>query len=59
MTKTDEIIKEMEKFASPEIAQSWDNSGWQIFFGKRRNKKNNAMFNSYARCYFTGNQSGM
>ena len=39
MTKTDEIIKEMEKFASPEIAQSWDNSGWQIFLGKEETKK--------------------
>ena len=39
MIKTDEIIKEIENLAPVETAQSWDNSGWQIFLGKEEAKK--------------------
>ena len=30
MIKTDEIILKIERYASPELAESWDNTGWQI-----------------------------
>jgi len=30
MIKTDEIISKIEKYASPDLAESWDNTGWQI-----------------------------
>ena len=30
MIKTDYIISKIEKYASLELAESWDNSGWQI-----------------------------
>ncbi len=33
MAKTSEIIKILEEYAPPELAESWDNSGWQIFLG--------------------------
>ncbi len=39
MIKTNEIIKEIEKFAPVETAQSWDNSGWQIYLGKEEAQK--------------------
>lgn len=31
MAKTSEIIKILEEYAPPELAESWDNSGWQVF----------------------------
>lgn len=31
MSKTNEIIAKIEKFAPPCLAEEWDNSGWQIF----------------------------
>lgn len=33
MIKTDYIISKIEKYASLELAESWDNSGWQIDLG--------------------------
>ena len=30
MIKTDYIISKIEKYASLELAEPWDNSGWQI-----------------------------
>ena len=33
MVKTSEIIKVLEKYAPSELAESWDNSGWQVFLG--------------------------
>lgn len=33
MAKTTEIIRILEKYAPPELAEEWDNSGWQVFFG--------------------------
>lgn len=30
MAKINEIIEKIEQFAPPELAESWDNSGWQI-----------------------------
>ncbi len=30
MIKTDEVISKIEKYASLELAESWDNTGWQI-----------------------------
>ena len=30
MIKTDEIISKIERYASPDLAESWDNTGWQI-----------------------------
>ena len=31
MAKTSEIIKVLDNYAPPELAEDWDNSGWQIF----------------------------
>ncbi len=39
MINTSEIISEIENLAPVETAQSWDNSGWQIFLGKEETKK--------------------
>ena len=39
MAKIDSIIKKIEKFASLETAQPWDNSGWQINLGIKETKK--------------------
>ena len=33
MIKTDYIISKIEKYASLELAETWDNSGWQIDLG--------------------------
>lgn len=33
MAKTSEIIKVLDNYAPPELAEDWDNSGWQIFLG--------------------------
>ena len=33
MIKTDYIISKIEKYASLELAENWDNSGWQIDLG--------------------------
>lgn len=33
MSKTGDIIKILEDYAPPELAESWDNSGWQVFLG--------------------------
>lgn len=33
MARTSEIIQILEEYAPPELAESWDNSGWQVFFG--------------------------
>ena len=30
MIKTEEIIQKIERYASPDLAESWDNTGWQI-----------------------------
>jgi len=34
MPKVNEVIEKIEKFAPPETAANWDNSGWQINLGK-------------------------
>ena len=39
MAKTSEIIKILEKYAPPETAESWDNSGWQVFMGNDNTSK--------------------
>lgn len=39
MIKTNEIIKEIEKFAPVETAQNWDNAGWQIYLGNEEIQK--------------------
>lgn len=39
MAKTSEIIKVLEDYAPPELAESWDNSGWQVFFGNDNTSK--------------------
>lgn len=39
MARTSEIIKILEDFAPPELAESWDNSGWQVFFGNDNTTK--------------------
>ena len=39
MAKTSEIIKILEEFAPPELAESWDNSGWQVFLGNDNTSK--------------------
>ena len=33
MIKTDYIISKIEKYASLDLAENWDNSGWQIDLG--------------------------
>ena len=33
MAKTADIIKILEDYAPPELAENWDNSGWQVFLG--------------------------
>ena len=33
MIKTDYIISKIEKYASLELAEPWDNSGWKIDLG--------------------------
>ena len=39
MINVGEIINEIEKFAPVEMAQNWDNTGWQINFNKQEAKK--------------------
>lgn len=39
MAKTSDIIKILEEYAPPELAESWDNSGWQVFFGNDSTSK--------------------
>ena len=39
MLETKEIIKLIEDFAPPELAEDWDNSGWQINLGIEHTKK--------------------
>lgn len=39
MAKTSEIIKILEEFAPPELAENWDNSGWQVFLGNDNTSK--------------------
>lgn len=39
MIEIDNIIEHLEKFAPLELAQSWDNSGWQINLGNKYTKK--------------------
>ncbi len=39
MARTSEIIRILENFAPPELAESWDNSGWQVFFGNDNTTK--------------------
>ena len=38
MIDTEKIVKKLEKFAPPEFAEEWDNSGWQINLGKTKAK---------------------
>ncbi|OGH98077.1 MAG: Nif3-like dinuclear metal center hexameric protein [Candidatus Melainabacteria bacterium GWA2_34_9] len=33
MTNLNKIIEKIEKFAPPELASDWDNSGWQVYLG--------------------------
>ena len=33
MIKTDYIISKIEKYASLDLAEPWDNSGWQVNLG--------------------------
>ena len=39
MAKTSEIIKKLEEYAPLELAESWDNPGWQVFFGNDNTTK--------------------
>ena len=39
MARTSEIIKILEDYAPPELAESWDNSGWQVFLGNDNTTK--------------------
>ena len=39
MYNVSEIIEKIEKFAPPESAETWDNSGWQVNLGKCECKK--------------------
>ena len=38
MVKVENVIKTIEKLAPAELAESWDNSGWQINLGKKSAK---------------------
>jgi len=35
MSNLDFIISKLEAFAPPELAEEWDNSGWQVFLGNK------------------------
>ena len=35
MDNLNKIIEKIEKFAPPELACDWDNSGWQVFLGNK------------------------
>jgi len=39
MPYINEIIKKIEEFAPTQLAEEWDNSGWQVFLGDREIKK--------------------
>ena len=39
MARTSEIIRILDEYAPPELAESWDNSGWQVFFGNDNTSK--------------------
>ena len=39
MARTSQIIKALEEYAPLELAESWDNSGWQIFYGNDNTSK--------------------
>ncbi len=39
MARTTEIISVLENYAPSELAEEWDNSGWQIFFGNDNTSK--------------------
>ena len=39
MAKTADIIKILEDYAPPELAENWDNSGWQVFLGNDNTTK--------------------
>lgn len=39
MCKVDKIIQKLEKFALPELAAAWDNSGWQVYLGIQKVEK--------------------
>lgn len=39
MAKTSDIIKILEEYAPPELAEDWDNSGWQVFLGNDNTSK--------------------
>ena len=39
MARTSEIIKILEEYAPPELAESWDTSGWQVFYGNDNTSK--------------------
>ena len=40
MNKLDNIISKIEKFAPPNLAKDWDNSGWQVYLGNNNNINN-------------------
>ena len=39
MARTSQIIKALEEYAPLDLAESWDNSGWQIFYGNDNTSK--------------------
>ena len=39
MARTTDIIKALEKYAPFELAEEWDNPGWQVFFGNDNTSK--------------------
>ena len=39
MIKTEDIISKIESYASLDLAEDWDNSGWQINLGNKTTKK--------------------
>ena len=39
MTDLNKIIEKIEKFAPPELASDWDNSGWQVYLGNNSANK--------------------
>lgn len=39
MAELDAIIQKLEEFAPPELAEEWDNSGWQVKLGNKNIRK--------------------
>ncbi len=46
----EEVIKRIEEIAPPQLAPDWDNSGIQIYTGKKEIEKDSSLLGSYGGC---------